>query len=39
MTGDEPDPDVFHKFMGYLGKGNTDKIMRRLRGDSDEDNL
>ncbi len=31
------DIDVFEEYVGYLGKGNTDKIVRELRGDPEID--
>ena len=31
------DIDVFEEYVGYLGKGNTDKTMRELRGDPEID--
>ncbi len=36
-TRKKSNSDVFDEFEGYLGKGNTDKIMRDLRGDVNTD--
>jgi hypothetical protein len=31
----DSDKSVFDEFIGYLGKGSTDNVMKELRGDAD----
>lgn len=31
----ESDMSVFDEYIGYLGKGSTDKVMKELRGETD----
>jgi len=31
----ESDTTVFDEFVGYLGKGRTDRVMKELRGGTD----
>jgi hypothetical protein len=33
----KPHSNEFDEYIGYLGKGNTDKIMQGLRGDPEID--
>lgn len=31
----DSDKSVFDEYVGYLGKGSTEKVMKELRGDAD----